>query len=197
MGGSTIFSTLDITAGYNQVPVKPEDIHKTAFVTKRGLYEFRTMPFGLTNAPATFQRVMELALQGLQWTSCLIYLDDVIIFGATFEQHQQRLRQILSRVKLAKMKLKPEKCELCQAEVTFLGHVVSKEGILPNPSLVDKIKQWPPTKNVTEVRQFLGLSSYYRRFIKNLSIIARPLSDLTRKEPSSSGPAHAKQHLRN
>ena len=182
MAGSTIFSTLDMTAGYNQVPVKPEDIPKTAFVTKHGLYEFRTMPFGLTNEPATFQRVMELALQGLQWTSCLIYLDDVIIFGATFEQHQQRLRQILSRVKLAKMKLKPEKCELCQAEVTFLGHVVSKEGILPNPSLVDKIKQWPPPQNVTEVRQFLGLASYYRRFIKNFSIIARPLSDLTRKD---------------
>jgi hypothetical protein len=89
MTGAIIFSTLDMTAGYNQVPIKNDDIPKTAFVTKHGLYEFRTMPFGLTNAPATFQRVMELALQGLQWTSCLIYLDDVIIFGSTFDEHLQ------------------------------------------------------------------------------------------------------------
>ena len=112
--GATVFSTLDLTSGYHQVPVKVEDAPKTAFVTKYGLYEFRTMPFGLYNAPATFQRVMELALRGLQWTTCLIYLDDIIIFGATFKEHMLRLTGVLQRIRKANLKLKPEKCELLQ-----------------------------------------------------------------------------------
>ena len=108
------------------------DIAKTAFVSaRRGLFEFVTAPFGLCNMPATFQRVMELALRGIQWSTCLIYLVDVIVFGSSYDEHIARLDTILQRLSKAKFKLKPEKCHLLQSDVTFLGHVVSKEGIKP------------------------------------------------------------------
>lgn len=182
MAGSVYFSTLDMTSGYNQIPVKESDIPKTAFVTKHGLFEYKAMSFGLTNAPATFQRVMELALKGLQWTTCLIYLDDVIIFGSSFREHIVRLRQVLDRVRKAGLKLKPEKCALLQREVPFLGHIVSGAGVRPNPDNVAKIMDWPEPTSVTEVRQFLGLCSYYRRFIRNFSVVAKPLTNLTCKD---------------
>ncbi len=140
------------------------------------------MPFGLSNAPATFQRLMELTLSGLQWLTCLIYLDDVIIFGSSFEEHLLRLKEVLGRFRAANLKLKPTKCQLFQDKVTFLGHVVSKDGIQPDPSNTGKVLAWPTPTNVTEVRQFLGFCSYYRRFVKNFSMIAKPLTDLTKKE---------------
>jgi len=179
LSGAVYFSTLDMTSGYNQIPVRKEDIPKTALVTRQGLFEFKTMPFGLTNAPATFQHVMEIAMRGLQWTSCLIYLDDIIIFGSTFQEHLDRLRQVLQRVRVANLKLKPEKCALFQAEVPFLGHIVSGDGIRPNPENIAKVKAWEVPRNVTEVKQFLGLCSYYRRFVKGFSVISKPLTNLT------------------
>lgn len=178
---STLFSTFYLTSGYHQIPVKEEDISKTAFVTKCGLFEFTAMPFGLCNAPATFQRIMELALHGLQWQTCIIYLDDIIVYGATFEEHMNRVEEVLKRMIDANFKLRPEKCQLLQPEVTFLGHVVSADGVRPNPDNVAKILQWPPPATVTEVRQFLGMASYYRRFICDFASIAKPLVDLTRK----------------
>ena len=181
VSGAKYFSTFDLTSGYHQIPVKAQDIPKTAFVTKYGLYEFTTMPFGLTNAPATFQRVMELALQGLQWQQCLIYLDDIIVFGRTFEEHMCRVEEVLSRIAKAGMKLQPSKCHLLQPKVTFLGHIVSEDGVLPNQENVSKIKHWPIPTSVTNVRQFIGIVSYYRRFIKDFSQIARPIVDLTKK----------------
>ena len=182
MAGSAIFSTLDMTSGYYEVPIHEPDNPKTAFATQPGLWEFVTMPFGLTNVPAMFQRLMELAMRGLQWTSCLIYLDDIIIFGRTFQEHAERLRQVLCRIRQTNLKLKPEKCELFQDQVRFLGHIVSSEGVQPDPSNTAKVTNWAPPKTVTEVRQFLGLCSYYRRFVKNFSIIANPLSKLTAKD---------------
>ena len=181
VAGAKYFSTFDLTSGYHQIPVREKDIPKTAFVTKYGLYEFSSMPFGLTNAPATFQRVMELALQGLQWEQCLIYLDDIIVFGSTFGEHIQRVFQVLARIKKAGLKLQPSKCHLLQRKVTFLGHVVSADGVLPNPENVSKVKTWPIPTSVTEIRQFLGLASYYRRFIQNFAAIARPMVELTKK----------------
>ena len=111
----------------------------TAFVTKYGLYEFKTMPFGLSGAPGTFPRMMELALQGLQWIICLIYLDDIIVFGSTFEEHIDRVKQILERVEEAGFKLKPEKCQLLHEQVAFLEHVVNEQGVMPDPGNVSKL----------------------------------------------------------
>ena len=181
LSGAKFFSTVDMTSGYFQVPVKESDIPKTAFITRHGLFEFTSMPQGLTNSSATFQRLMELALKGLQWTVCIIYIDDCIIFSSTFKDHIDRLRVVLERFKQANLKLKPDKCTLFQSEVTFLGYRVSERGILPDPMNVSKILQWPEPANVTELKQFLGLCSYYRKFIKQFSKIAKPLFDLTKK----------------
>ena len=139
------------------------------------------MPMGLTNSPATFQRLMEIALRGLQWHTCLIYLDDIVVFGNNFEEHLKRVEEVLQRLQFAGLKLKPEKCQLFQTEVDFLGHLVSAQGIKPNPHNVSKIQQWPIPTNVTGVRQILGLGNYYRRFVKNYSSLVRPLTELTRK----------------
>ena len=135
VSGSIYFSTLDLTSGYNQVPVAEEDIPKTAFVTKYGLFECPYMSFGLSNAPATFQRVMELALQVLQWSTCLIYIDDVIIFGGNLDEHLMRVRGVIDRLHHANLKVKPEKCHLLAKEVLFLGHILSGEGVKSSPTL--------------------------------------------------------------
>ena len=180
VAGATLFSSMDITSAYNQIPIRKEDIPKTAFVTKYGLFEFTTMPFGLCNAPATFQRVMELALAGLQWKICLVYLDDVLIFSKTFEEHIKRLSDVLDRIRMARLKLKPAKCHFLQTEVTYLGHILSAEGVRPNKENVDRILAWKNPTNVKEVRSFLGMANYYRRFIHGFSYYAHPLVNLTR-----------------
>lgn len=116
-----------------------EDIPKTAFVTKHGLFECPKLPFDLTNAPATFQRVMECALQGLQWSTCLVYIDDIIVFASSFVEHVERLRGVLDQLKNAKLKVKPEKCQLCEESVLFLGHIISANGVQPCPANVAKV----------------------------------------------------------
>ena len=139
------------------------------------------MPFGLTNAPATFQRLMEIVLQGLQWSTCLIYIDDIIVFGRTADEHISRLRVVLERMKDVHLKLKPSKCYLLEEQVLFLGHIVSGKGISPSPSNANKILEWKVPASTKEIRQFLGMATYYRRFIKDFAKIAKPLSTLTNK----------------
>ena len=134
------FSTFDLISGYWQVEVHPEDREKTAFCTPEGLFEFKVMPFGLCNAPATFQRLMNSILAGLPWNSCLVYLDDIIVTGATFHAHLENLCQVFDHIKKAGLKLQPSKCALCKPEVTFLGHIVTQEGIATDPS---KTTEWP------------------------------------------------------
>jgi transposase InsO family protein len=180
VAGATLFSSMDITSAYNQIPIRVQDIPKTAFVTKHGLFEFTTMPFGLCNAPATFQRVMELALAGLQWKTCLVYLDDVLVFSTTFEEHIQRLADVLDRIRLANLKLKPAKCNFLQSEVPYLGHILSAEGVRPNNENIEKILSWRRPTTVKEVRSFLGIANYYRRFIVGFSYYVKPLIDLTK-----------------
>ena len=181
VAGARIFSTMDITSAYSQIPIREQDIPKTAFVTKYGLYEHVTMPFGLCNAPMTFQRVMELALAGLQWDTCLIYLDDVIIFSRDFDEHVRRLREVLKRLREASLKLKPKKCNLFKSQVRFLGHVINEEGALPDPDNVAKLVNWPVPAKVKDVRAYLGLGNYYRRFVKGYSQLVKPLTELTCK----------------
>ena len=161
--------------------MQPEDRPKTAFASHKGLFEFTVMPFGLSNSPATFERLMEIVLCGLQWEKCLVYLDDVIVFGKTFQETLTNLRSVFERFKKAKLKLKPKKCILFKDEVSFLGHVVSANGIQCDPQKIAAIKEWPVPENISDVRSFLGLASYYRKFIYNFSQIAYPLTRLTQK----------------
>ncbi|KRY47195.1 Retrovirus-related Pol polyprotein from transposon 17.6 [Trichinella britovi] len=179
LAGAEWFSTLDLTSGYWQVPVAKEDREKTAFCTPKGLYQFKVMPFGLCNARATFQRVMDLTLTGLKWKKCLVYLDDIVIFGRTFQEHLNNLAEILQRIRQSGLKLKPAKCRLCAKEIPFLGHIVYRDGVRTNPSKTEKVASWPTPTSTSEVRTFLGLASYYRRFVKSFASIARPLHRLT------------------
>ena len=170
------------SSGYWQIKMSPKDKKKTAFVTPhRGLFHFNVMPFGLTNAPATFQRRMEKVLFGLSPQRCLCYLDDIIVLGKTFDEALENLDLILQRLKEANLKLKPKKCFRFQAKVTYLGHVVSEEGITCDPSKVDSITHWPTPTSKSEVRSILGLMGYYRKFIPDFAERARPLTRLTRK----------------
>ncbi|CAG2211272.1 unnamed protein product [Mytilus edulis] len=181
VAGSTFFSSLDLTSSYYQIPVKKQDIQKTAFCTKYGHFEFLTMPMGLNGSAATFQRTMELILQGLQWTTAIIYIDDIVVFGTTLEEHLNRLTEVLKRIMDANLKLQPEKCELLQKTITFLGHQVSAEGVKPCHQNIAKILQWPTPFNIKQVKHILGMGSFYRRFVKNYADIVRPMTDLTKK----------------
>lgn len=181
LAGANIFSTIDLTAGYWQIPLNPADKEKTAFSTGAGLYQFRMMPMGLSNAPPSFQRLMELVLRGLHWSVCLIYLDDIILYSQDFPQHLQHLKEVFQRFRSAGLKLKPSKCHLACSSVTFLGHRVSSNGVEPDPANTEKVANWPVPQSATQVRAFLGLCSYYRRFIQDFAHIADPLHRLTHK----------------
>ena len=182
LGGARFFTTLDLQSGYWQIGMAESDIPKTAFITKYGLYEYTKMPFGLCSAPGTFQRCMELVFRGLQWQTILIYLDDLIILGGTKEENLDHLDVALGRLEAAGLKLKPSKCHILQPEVLFLGHVVSEQGMRPNPQLIDCVRNWKPPTSRREVQQFLGLANYYRRFVPKFSDLAVPLTELTRKD---------------
>jgi hypothetical protein len=146
---------------------------------KFGHFEMTRMPFGLDNAASTFQRTMEIALKGLQLVTCLIYIDYIIVYGSNFTEHMQRVDEVLSRIKGDGLKLKPAKCSLLQTEVIFLGHIVSKEGVSPDPTNIAKIVQWPRSQTAKHVKQFLATGSYYRRFVPDFAKRARPLVELT------------------
>ena len=143
LGGAQYFSTLDLASGYWQVEVDSRDREKTAFVTPFGLFQFRVMPFGLCNVPATFQRLMERVLAGLHWMTCLVYLDDISIFSRSVETHVKQLKEVLERLKIAGLKIRPKKCHLFQTSVQYLGHVISAEGIRTDPQKVACVSNWP------------------------------------------------------
>lgn len=161
--------------------LKEEDIPKSAFMCKYGHYEMTRMPFGLNSAASTFQRTMELALQGLQWITSLIYIDDIIVYGRNFDEHIARVEEVLERIKIAGLKLKPNKSNMFQTSVVFIGHVVSKEGVKPNPANIAKVVDWPQPKTAKQIRQFVALGSYYRRFIKDYASMVKPMVELTKK----------------
>ena len=159
-----------------------ESRDKTAFSTPFGLYQFKRTPFGLTNATATFQRLMAVVLRGLTPLMCLVYLDDIIIFSTTFEEYVERLRLVLSHLREAGLKLKPRKCRLLREYARFLGHVVSEQGVSTDPEKVQAFAEWPTPTCVKDVRSFLGMAGYYRRFVRDFSTVARPLNKLLERD---------------
>ena len=177
-----IFSTLDLMSGYFQIPVHPDARHKTAFVTASGQYQFKVMPFGLRNAPHAFQMVMSQALRKLNWKSVIVYIDDTLVFSETFDQHLVHLAEVFQCLRENRLKLKPSKCHFAAQEVEYLGHLISRDGLKPNPSKIEVVKNYPTPKKVKDIRAFLGLCNYYRKFIKNYSLLAAPLNQLTKKD---------------
>ena len=179
LNGAMWFTSLDLKSGYWQVEMDEESQPYTAFtVGPLGFYECCRMPFGLCNAPATFQRLMESCLGDLHLQQCIIYLDDIIIFSKTPEEHLGRLRNVFQKLREAGLKLKPSKCEFFKQEIKYLGHVVSKDGIATDNSKIQAIIEWPRPTTVTEVRSFLGFTNYYRKFIHRYAQVAKPLNKL-------------------
>jgi transposase InsO family protein len=182
LGGAQYFSTLDLRSGYWQTEIAEEDRDKTAFSTRSGQYRFTVLSMGLANAPAQFQRLMDMVLIGLNFETCLIYLDDIICFSRTFDEHLTRLSAIFDRLVDSNLKLSAKKCHLFQPEVDFLGHVVSRQGIAVSPDKIRAVLHWPTPQNVHEVRSFLGLAGYYRKYVYRYADIAKPLQILTSKD---------------
>lgn len=181
LGNSKYFTTLDLASGYHQIPMADKDKEKTAFSTSHGHFEFNRMPFGLKNAPATFQRLMNTVLTGLQGIKCLVYLDDIVIYSASLQEHNRRLKEVLQRIRFHNLRLQPDKCEFLRKEVTYLGHVITEAGIIPDPEKLKAVESFPSPQRIKDIQSFIGLAGYYRRFIKDFSKIAKPLTKLTKK----------------
>lgn len=178
LGGSRYFSTIDLSNAYYQCEIKESDKCKTAFSTRRGQFEFNRMPFGLSGAPATFSRLMNVVLRMENWKLCLIYLDDVLIFSETFQEHMRRLRVIFTRIREAGIKLGTEKCHFLKKELKYLGHIISCEGLKTDPDKISAVNNWKTPTNIEEMRAFLGFCNYYRKFIKDYAYLVAPLENL-------------------
>ncbi|KAI5626698.1 hypothetical protein C0J50_13742 [Silurus asotus] len=176
--GAQFFSTVDLASGYHQIAVSDRDRAKTAFTTPFGLFEYRRMPFGVCNGPSTFQRLMQAVMSDLIFQVLIVYLDDILLFSQTFEEHLERLEVVLKRLLETGLKVKLTKCRFLQDSVRFLGHQVSAQGISPDPDKVAAVSDWKTPETVKELRSFLGFCSYYRKFIEGFSRIAGPLHDL-------------------
>lgn len=176
--GAKYFSSIDLASGYHQVAMDEKDRQKTAFTTPFGLFEYVRMPMGVCNGPATFQRLMQATMHDLIFDIMLVYLDDILVYLPTFESHLERLDTVLTRLKHSGLKVKFEKCHFLQKEVKFLGHQISAEGIATDPSKISAVRDWPVPTTVKELQSFLGLCSYYRRYVEGFSQLAAPLHDL-------------------
>ncbi|PIK44768.1 putative transposon Ty3-I Gag-Pol polyprotein [Apostichopus japonicus] len=185
MGGSQFFSSLDLSHGYFQIAMQPDSMPYTAFRVPWGLFEFERMPQGLCNSPSTFQRVMEIIFGDMNLSQLILYLDDILTFSATLEQHLDRLQTVFQRLIQHGLKLKGEKCNFLQREVQHLGHVVSAEGVSVDHGKVDRIVNWPIPTTLTELASFLGLASYYRKFVPNLAKLAAPLHSLKKTDTTT------------
>ncbi|WVZ85064.1 hypothetical protein U9M48_032026 [Paspalum notatum var. saurae] len=181
LGGATVFSKIDLRSGYHQIKVREEDIPKTAFSTRYGLYEYLVMSFGLTNAPAFFMYLMNSVFMNELDKFVVVFIDDILVYSKNEKEHEEHLRIVLSRLREHKLYAKFSKCAFWLKEVAFLGHILSAKGVAVDPSKVEDVLNWKQPQTVTEIRSFLGLAGYYRRFIKDFSKIAKPMTALTQK----------------
>lgn len=181
LGHSRYFSKLDLFAGYHQIAMNENDQAKTAFSAPYGHFEYTRMPFGLKTAPATFQRMMNVILTGIQGIKCFVYQDDIIIYGKSIQDHNLKLTSVLEIIRKANLKLQPAKCEFLRREINYLGHVITENGIKPDPQKVQCVVNYPTAKSINNIQSFLGLANYYRKFIKNFSDISKPLNKLLKK----------------
>ena len=177
--GAKYFSKIDLRSGYHQIRIVPEDVPKTAFRTRYGHYEFLVLPFGLTNAPATFMHLMHETFRSFLDEFVIVFLDDILIYSRTLEEHVVHVRKVLETLRQSKLYGKLSKCELFAVEVDFLGHIVGRNGMRMMVDKIEGVQAWRRPTQVTHVRSFLGTAGYYRKFIRNFSAIAAPLSALT------------------
>lgn len=181
LSGSSWFSKLDLRAGYHQIRLAPGEEHKTAFQTHNGHYEFKVMAFGLTGAPATFQFAMNAALAPVLRKFAIIFFDDILIYSRTYEEHLSHIRQVLEILRKEQWKVKLSKCDFAKQSISYLGHVISTEGVSTDPSKIETICNWPRPMNLKELRGILGMSGYYRKFIEHYAILSQPLTQLLKK----------------
>ena len=182
LNGAKVFSKIDLRSGYYQLKIRPQDIPKTAFVTRYGLYECTVMSFGLTNAPAYFMYLMNKVFMEYLDKFVVVFIDDILVFSKTEEEHEQHLRMVLDKLREHQLYAKFRKCEFWLREVGFLGHVLTEEGLSVDPAKIEAVTEWQSPSNVKEVRSFLGLAGYYRKFVEGFSSIARPMTQLLKKD---------------
>jgi hypothetical protein len=179
--GVGVFSKIDLRLGYHQIKIKKEDVPKIAFVSRYGHHEYLVVPFGLTNAPAIFMNLMNKIFMPYLDKFMIVFIDDILIYSKNKEEHAKHLRIALQILREHQLYAKFSKCEFCLDKVEFLGHVISKECIAINPSKVAAVLEWEAPKNIKQIRGFLGMAGYYRRFIEGFSKIAGPMTKLLRK----------------
>ena len=182
LSGASLFSCLDLQQAYHQIRLNPADVSKTAFTTPLGLYEYLVLPFGLCNAPSTFQAVINSVIGQELRHCCLVYLDDIVVFSKSADEHLQHLQAVLSKLQQAKLYAKLSKCRFALQSIKFLGHVIDAQGIYPDPDKVQIVQDWPVPRNVSETRSFVGLAQYFRKFIQGFPTLIAPLTSLFKKD---------------
>jgi hypothetical protein len=181
MKGASVFLKIDLRSGYHQLKIRESDIPKTAFRTRYRLYEYTVMSFGLTNAPANFMYLMNKVFMEYLDRFVVVFIDDILVFSKTVEEHEEHLRLVLEKLRCNQLYAKFSKCEFWLTEIAFLGHVISAGGVSVDLGKVKEVLNWMPPATVSEIRSFLGLAGYYRRFIKDFSKIAKPMAKLLEK----------------
>jgi hypothetical protein len=179
--GATWFNSLDLCSGFHQIRMAPGEEFKTAFQTHHGHFEYRVMPYGVIGGPATFQTVMNVILSSLLRVCAVVFIYDILIYSKTWEDHLQHISVVLTILQKHKFHVKLSKCAFAQQKISYLGHIISSEGVSTDPSKIDIIKAWPQPQNVKELRSFLGMVGYYRRFVSHFGLISKPLTNLLKK----------------